>query len=87
MTTITVDYLLDESDIERLEILKQHYVSRGYNLTVEQIFRDIMLMGCKWNIDDKLAYAENILGINDEADVTAPMQHNNVSDQVPGACE
>ena len=63
MREITVTYSIDADAEKRLEALVEAFNKKDGNLTVESLFRSLMLLGSTWDIKEKLAYAERNVDI------------------------
>ena len=63
-TKIEVSYTLDDAEISRLQALKDALNKEGGHFLDEaSVFSAIMLAGSKWDINDKLAFAEFQAGL------------------------
>ncbi len=63
MREVTVTYSIDADAEKRLEALVEAFNKKDGNLTVESLFRSLMLLGSTWDIKEKLAYAERSVDI------------------------
>jgi len=63
MREITVTYSIDADAEKRLEALVGVFNKKDGNLTIESLFRSLMLLGSTWDIKEKLAYAERSVDI------------------------
>lgn len=63
MKRISVDFTLSDEEEKRLEAITENYNKRENDYTTDEVFRGIMLCGSKWNIKDKLTFAERQAGI------------------------
>ena len=59
----TVTFYLDESQVGRLEKLREAYEKQGLNTTPKGLFESLMTQGSTFDIDEKLAYAEYVAGL------------------------
>ena len=65
----TVTYTLNDAEVERLKRIQAAYKEKGYDHTIESLFTGLMLLGCKYDIADKLDFAEeNAAGIEKRAE-------------------
>lgn len=56
--TISVEYVLEDSEYERIVEIAARYKKQGLDLTPEKMFQSIMFTGSKYDIDDKLKFHE-----------------------------
>lgn len=63
MQEITVTYLLNQKEIERLKRITKEYKKKGLDLSIEKQFENIMCYGCKYDIDNRFKFHEEMLGI------------------------
>lgn len=67
MKEITVTYRLDEEDTARLDALLIAYREKGAAFKdIESLFNALMGLGSKWDINNKLIYAELNAGLIDD---------------------
>jgi len=66
-TEITVTYMLEAEDAARLEALLEALKEKGGSFKdAADLFRALMTMGSKWDINEKLVFAEQQAGLIDE---------------------
>ena len=63
MREINVKYTLSDEDEKRLKVIAEGYKKKGYDLSEEKVFEAIMCGGCKYDIDAKFKYHENLLEV------------------------
>ena len=63
MRDVTVKYLLQDEEEERLQKITDLYKTQGLNLSEDKMFEAIMCMGAKYDIDEKLKFHEWKLGL------------------------
>lgn len=66
MRDVTVKYLLQDEDEERLRKITELYKAQGLNLSEDKMFEAIMCMGAKYDIDRKLKFHEWKLGLRED---------------------
>ena len=64
MREITVNYIISDEEAERLKKITETY-QKSMPITEEQVFRAIMLAGCKYDIEKKFEFEEFKLGLRD----------------------
>jgi hypothetical protein len=65
MKDITVTYLINEEEYERLEKITAEYKKQGLDLTPEKMFNGIMTAGSKFDKDAKFNFHEWKLGLKE----------------------
>ena len=60
---LSVEYMLDQEEVERLKKIVGVYQKQGLNLDMEEQFEMIMKIGSKKDIDEKFKFHEHVLGI------------------------
>lgn len=63
MRDIMVKYTLNDEEEERLKRITNEYMSRGMELSLENMFTGIMVSGSNYDIDTKFKHHERELGI------------------------
>lgn len=63
MTELTVKYIVDDETIEQLKRIQALYQAKGLELTIEEIFSTLMILGSKEDMVKRLDYAEKVLTI------------------------
>lgn len=58
MRHISVEYLVEDEEYERLKKITEGYKIQGLDLTPEKMFQGIMTTGAKYDKDDKLKFHE-----------------------------
>lgn len=67
MQEITVKYLLNDEEAERLQKITEEYNKQGMKLTCEKMFENIMFAGSKYYIDNKFKLHEFGLGLREDS--------------------
>lgn len=62
---INVSYMVDEDVYQRIAAITEVYKKQGIDLSPERMFSHIMILGSKYNMDDKLKFHEWKLGLRD----------------------
>lgn len=65
MKEINVTYLLSDEEEQRLEKITEEYKEQDLLLPADKIFQNIMLIGSKYDIDNKLKIHECLLGLRE----------------------
>ena len=65
MRNVTVKYLLQDEEEERLRKITELYKRQGLDLLEDKMFEGIMCMGSKFDIDKKLKFHEWKLGLRE----------------------
>lgn len=63
MRNIAVNYTINDEEEERLKRITNEYMSRGMELSLENMFAGIMISGSNYDIDTKFRHHERELGI------------------------
>ena len=66
MRDITVKYLLQDEDEERLRKITELYKAEGYEFSEDKMFETIMCTGSKFDIDKKFRFHEWKLGLRED---------------------
>lgn len=66
MLEITVKYLLNDEEMERLRKITEEYKKLGLDLTYDKQFEGIMCCGAKYDIDSKFKFHEWKLGLRED---------------------
>ena len=66
MKEICVTYLLSDEEEQRLKRITEEYKEQDLLLSADKIFQNIMLIGSKYDIDNKLKFDECLLGLRDD---------------------
>ena len=66
MKEICVTYLLSDEEEQRLKRITEEYKEQDLLLSADKIFQNIMLIGSKYDIDNKLKLHECLLGLRDD---------------------
>lgn len=67
MHNITVEYLIEDDEYERLKSITDGYKKLGLEgFTPEKMFESIMITGSKYNKDDKFKLHEWKLGLRED---------------------
>lgn len=66
MKEICVTYLLSDEEEQRLKRITEEYKEQDLLLSADKIFQNIMLIGSKYDIDNKLKFHECLLGLRDD---------------------
>lgn len=66
MQEITVKYLLNDEEMERLQKITEEYKKKGLDLPPEKQFEGIMCCGAKYDIDSKFKFHEWKLGLRED---------------------
>ena len=69
MQEISVKYLLNNEEIERLKKITEEYKKRGLDLSLEKQFEYIMYCGSRYDIDNKFKFHEWKLGLREDCDI------------------
>lgn len=64
--SIEVSYMIEDEEYTRLMVISEEYKKQGLDMTPEKMFESIMLLGAKYNKDDKLKFHEWKLGLRDD---------------------
>lgn len=63
MQEMTVKYLLNDEEVERLRKITEECKKQGLDLSPEKQFENIMFAGSKYDIDNKFKLHEFSLGL------------------------
>lgn len=66
MREIQVSYLINDEEYERLSKITKEYKKQGLNTKPERMFESIMVVGSKYNIDEKFKFHEWKLGLRED---------------------
>lgn len=66
MRDVTVKYLLQDEEEERLRKITELYKAQGLDLSEDKMFEAIMCMGAKYDIDGKLKFHEWKHGLRED---------------------
>ena len=66
MQEITVKYLINDEEVERLQKITEEYRKKGLDLSFEKQFEGIMRCGAKYDIDSKFKFHEWKLGLKED---------------------
>lgn len=66
MRDVTVKYLLQDEEEERLRKITELYKKQGFDLPEDKMFEGIMCMGAKYDIDKKFKFHEWKLGLRED---------------------
>lgn len=63
MIELQVKYIIDDKTEAKLKRVQELYKARGLDLTIEEMFNNLMIMGSKADIMKRLDYTEHVLTI------------------------
>lgn len=63
MKEITVKYFLSDEEAERLERITAEYAKKGWVVTPEKLFEDIMCCGSCYHIEHEFKFHEDMLAV------------------------
>lgn len=66
MKEINVVYLISDEEEQRLVNIIKEYKKQGLFLSEDKVFQNIMLIGSKYDVDNKLKFHECVLGLRED---------------------